>query len=49
MNAGQKGFDAGVNYVIAKNVLASLRYFRGKSIKTNENENTLFGEVYCYF
>ena len=49
MNAGQKGFDAGVNYVIAKNVLASLRYFRGKSIKTKENENTLFGEVYCYF
>ena len=49
MNAGQKGVDMGINYVIYKNVLASLRYFRGKSLKTNLDENTVFGEVYCYF
>lgn len=49
MGAGQKGIDIGVNYVPYKNVLASLRYFRGKSLQTDMNENTLFGEVYCYF
>ena len=49
MSAGQKGWDIGVEYVIAKNILASLRYFRGKSIKTGGHENTLFGEMYCYF
>lgn len=49
MGAGQKGIDIGINYVPYKNVLASLRYFRGKSLQTDMNENTLFGEVYCYF
>ena len=49
MNSGQKGWDAGVKYVIYKDIVASLRYFRGKAIKDDTNENTLFGEVYCYF
>ena len=49
MNAGQKGWDVGVKYVIYKDIVASLRYFRGKAIKDDSNENTLFGEVYCYF
>ena len=49
MNSGQKGWDVGVKYVIYKDIVASLRYFRGKAIKDDTNENTLFGEVYCYF
>ena len=49
MNSGQKGWDFGVKYVIYKDIVASLRYFNGKSIKDGTSENTLFGEVYCYF
>ena len=49
MNSGQKGWDVGVKYVIYKDIVASLRYFRGKAIKDDTDENTLFGEVYCYF
>ncbi|MBQ5344103.1 MAG: S-layer homology domain-containing protein [Acidaminococcaceae bacterium] len=49
MNSGQKGWDVGVKYVIYKDIVASLRYFRGKAIKDDSKENTLFGEVYCYF
>ena len=49
MNSGQKGWDFGVKYVIYKDIVASLRYFNGKAIKDGTNENTLFGEVYCYF
>ena len=49
MDSGQKGWDFGVKYVIYKDIVASLRYFNGKAIKDGTNENTLFGEVYCYF
>ena len=49
MASGQKGIDLGISYVLYKNIVASLRYFRGKNLKTDLKENTLFGEVHCYF
>ena len=49
MNAGQKGWEFGVNYVLAKNVDASVRYFTGKNLKDKENAQTFFTELNCYF
>lgn len=49
---GQKGFIAGVNYVPAENILATVKYFTGEDSWVDSNDNDaekIFGQVEFFF
>ena len=45
----QKGIEFGVEFVPAENVLATLKYFDGKDISTDEDASKFFGQVEFQF
>ena len=45
----QKGIEFGVEFVPAENVLATLKYFDGKDISTDEDAEKFFGQVEFQF
>ena len=45
----QKGWEIGGNYTIFKNVVATLRYGRNKTLDTDRTVNTYFGRVQFFF
>ncbi len=45
----QKGFEVGVEFVPAENVLATLKYFDGKDISTNKDASKFFGQLELQF
>ncbi len=47
--ADLKGIEAGVDYVLDKNVLLNLGYFNGKQIHNNKKGEVLFSRVHFYF
>ena len=47
--ADQKGIEFGVEFVPAENVLATLKYFDGKDISTDEDASKFFGQVEFQF
>ncbi len=51
MRAGQKGFEVGAKYVPFKNVITSIKYFKGKndSALNRNNAKTLFGRIEFLF
>ena len=50
IGAGYKGFVTGVSYVPAENILATVRYFDGKTTGDNSQDaQKLFGEVEFFF
>ena len=42
---GQKGFELGVDYMLAKNILAKVVYFDGEEINTAKDVNKIFGRL----
>ena len=48
MGPGQKGMEMGVDYVLAKNVMATAKYFFGKEVEDDEGEAPM-GDVYTFF
>ena len=49
---GTKGWEVGTQYVFAKNIMGSLRYFNGKTIAGDDNQqkvSRLFGRVEFFF
>lgn len=51
IGAGQKGFVAGVTYVPAENILATVKYFTGedKVVDGDNDANKFFGQVEFFF
>ena len=54
IGAGYKGFVAGVSYVPAENILATVRYFDGKNVVADDyglssDAQKIFGEVEFFF
>lgn len=51
IGAGQKGFVAGVNYVPAENILATVKYFTGEDSYLNGDNDAekIFGQVEFFF
>ena len=51
ISGGQKGIVAGVSYVPAENILATVRYFNGedKGAGNNNDAEKFFGEVEFFF
>ena len=59
MGAGNKGVEMGVDYVFAKNVMGTLKYFFGKETQDEYDPDpgdppqssayTLFGELNFFF
>ncbi len=44
-----KGFVAGINFVPAENIIATLEYFDGKTIHDDEDYSRLFGQIDFFF
>ena len=49
MNGGEKGFEIGVNYTFAKNILGKVQYFTGSEIYSENNVNAVWTELGFYF
>ncbi|MGN0941259.1 MAG: S-layer homology domain-containing protein [Selenomonadaceae bacterium] len=53
MREGDRGFEVGASYTFARNILGSIRYFKGKSItpsgEASLDRSALLGEVHFYF
>ena len=57
MGAGNKGVELGVDYVFAKNVMGTLKYFLGKEMQDEydiddalqSSSYTFFGELNFFF
>ena len=49
MNGGEKGFEIGVNYTFAKNILGKVQYFNGKEIWSEHKVNAVWTELGFYF
>ena len=49
MNGGEKGFEIGVNYTFAKNILGKVQYFNGKEISSENKVNAVWTELGFYF
>ena len=49
IDAGQKGWELGVNYVPYKNVLTILRYGKVKELSNDQKASALFGRVDFFF
>ena len=47
--AGTKGWEVGTNYTLAKNTVASLKYFNGEKLDTGKDAEKLFGRVEFMF
>ena len=47
--AGTKGWEFGTNYTVAKNTIASLKYFKGEKLDTGDDASKLFGRVEFQF
>ncbi len=47
--AGTKGWEVGTNYAVAKNTVASLKYFNGKTIAGDNDASKVFGRVQFMF
>ena len=43
--AGTKGWEVGTNYTLAKNTVATLKYFNGEKIDSGKDAEKLFGRV----
>ena len=43
--AGTKGWEVGTNYTLAKNTVASLKYFNGEKLDNSKDAEKLFGRV----
>ncbi|MBR1552603.1 MAG: hypothetical protein IJ631_01165, partial [Schwartzia sp.] len=48
-NGGEKGFEIGVNYTFAKNILGKVQYFNGSEIFTGNRVNAVWTELGFYF
>jgi hypothetical protein len=51
MNGGQKGWELGTAYTLDKNIVGTLRYFRGKDLQDtgDQDASRLFGRVEFFF
>ena len=49
ISRNQKGWEIGGNYTIFKNVVATLRYGRNKTLDNSNTVNTYFGRVQFFF
>ena len=51
VSAGQKGWEFGTNYTFAKNIVGTVKYFRGKDLLAtgDTNASKLFGRVEFFF
>ena len=51
MNGGQKGWEVGTAYTLDKNIVGTLRYFRGKDLQDtgDQDASRLFGRVEFFF
>ena len=49
MNGGEKGFEIGVNYTFAKNILGKVQYAQGSEIASENNFNAVWTELGFYF
>ena len=49
IGAGQKGFVAGLSYVPAENILATIKYFDGKDVPADTDASKFFGQVEFFF
>ena len=47
--ANNKGWEIGTQYVFAKNIMGTARYFRGKEISSDKDLSRIFGQVQFYF
>ena len=47
--AGTKGWEIGTNYTVAKNTIASLKYFKGEKLDSGKDASKLFGRVEFQF
>ena len=47
--AGTKGWEIGTNYTVAKNTIASLKYFNGEKLDSGKDASKLFGRVEFQF
>ena len=47
--AGQKGYELGATYTFDKNVVTTLKYFKGKDIVSDLDASKLFGQVEFFF
>ena len=48
-SSDQKGYVVGASYVPAENIIATLRYFDGKTLSTDQDASKFFGEVEFFF
>ena len=46
---GYKGYEVGVNYALAKNIVAGVKYFDFDARNTDNDESTLWSEVVFSF
>ena len=49
MTQGQKGVELGVDYVFAKNVMGTAKYFFGKIVEDDVGGEAPLGDVYTFF
>ena len=49
VDTDQKGWEVGASYMVAKNILAIIKYFDGKDITTDTNAKKLFGRFDFFF
>lgn len=47
--SGTKGWEVGTNYTLAKNTVATLKYFNGETITGGKDAEKLFGRVEFFF
>ncbi len=49
MNGGEKGWEVGVNYTFAKNILGKVQYYSGKELYSDNKVNAVWTELGFYF
>jgi len=49
MYGGEKGWEIGVNYTFAKNILGKVQYYQGKEIASEKKVNAVWTELGFYF
>jgi hypothetical protein len=47
--SGTKGWEVGTNYTLAKNTVATLKYFNGEQLGNGKDAEKLFGRVEFFF
>ncbi len=48
-SSGQKGYVVGASYVPAENILATIKYFDGKDLVSDQDASKFFGQVEFFF